>query len=71
VFLDTTVPEIKFDKEGICNFCKLHFEFQKFYPISKKKLFELKKQILNVKKIINMIVFVVLVEVGTVLIICI
>ena len=48
--LDTTVPEIKFDKEGICNFCKLHFEFQKFYPISKKKLFELKKQILERKK---------------------
>ena len=48
--LDTTVPEIKFDQEGICNFCKLHFEFQKFYPISKKKLLELKSKILNHNK---------------------
>ena len=31
--IDTTVTEIKFDQEGIGNFCKLHFEFQKFSPI--------------------------------------
>ena len=48
--LDTTVPQIKFDQNGVCNFCKLHFEFQKFYTISKKNLFRLKEQILKSKK---------------------
>ena len=33
--LDTTVPQIKFNQNGVCNFCELHFE-QKYYPISKK-----------------------------------
>ena len=47
--LDTTVPQIKFDQNGICNFCALHFEFQKFYPISKKNLYKLKKKILKKK----------------------
>jgi len=31
--LDTTVPNIKFDKNGICNYCKNHDELIKYYHI--------------------------------------
>ena len=47
--LDTTVPEIKFDKDGVCSFCKLHFNFRKFYPVSKNNLLKLKQKILKKK----------------------
>ena len=47
--LDTTVPQIKFDQKGVCNFCKLHFEFQKFYQFQKKNLYKLKKKIIKKK----------------------
>ncbi len=30
--LDTTVPEIKFDEHGVCNFCKLHDVMNQIYP---------------------------------------
>ena len=30
--LDTTVPEIIFDDDGVCNYCKIHQEILKEYP---------------------------------------
>ena len=42
--LDTTIPEIFFDKQGICNYCKINDEILKKYPageMGKKKLYDL------------------------------
>ena len=30
--LDTTVPEIFFDEQGVCNYCKINDEIMKEYP---------------------------------------
>jgi N-acetyl sugar amidotransferase len=30
--LDTTVPEIKFDEQGVCQYCKIYDELDKIYP---------------------------------------
>lgn len=30
--LDTSVPEIRFDEQGICNYCLIHDEQEKLYP---------------------------------------
>ena len=30
--LDTTVPEIFFDNNGVCNYCKINDEIMKKYP---------------------------------------
>ncbi|MBS3168420.1 N-acetyl sugar amidotransferase [Candidatus Woesearchaeota archaeon] len=46
--LDTTVPEIKFDDKGACNYCKIHDELEKKYPNDKngqKKLREIVEKI--------------------------
>ncbi len=46
--LDTTVPEIKFDEQGICNYCKIHDELEKKYPLGEegeKRLNEIVNQI--------------------------
>jgi len=32
--LDTTVPEIHFDKDGVCNYCKIHDELEKAHPLT-------------------------------------
>lgn len=34
--LDTTVPEIFFDDEGVCNYCKIHDELLKIYPFGEE-----------------------------------
>jgi N-acetyl sugar amidotransferase len=44
--LDTTVPDIRFDDKGICNYCKMHDELEKKYPLN-----ELGEQ--NFKKLIE------------------
>lgn len=39
--MDTTVPGIAFDKQGVCNFCKVHDRLEKQFPVNqrgKKKL---------------------------------
>ena len=30
--LDTTIPGIKFDEEGVCNYCAIHDEMERQYP---------------------------------------
>ena len=34
--LDTTVPGIRFDERGMCNFCKMHDELEKKNPLNKQ-----------------------------------
>lgn len=46
--LDTTVPGISFDENGVCNYCHLHDRFEEKYPLNekgKKKLEELINEI--------------------------
>lgn len=45
---DTTIPEIRFDENGVCNFCKVHDDLEKKYPLNeegKRKLNELVEEI--------------------------
>ena len=30
---DTSIPDIRFDDEGVCNFCKMHDELEKQFPL--------------------------------------
>jgi N-acetyl sugar amidotransferase len=30
---DTTIPDIRFDERGICQFCKIHDEMEELYPL--------------------------------------
>ena len=39
---DTTIPGIRFDERGVCNFCKRHDEMEKKFPLN-----ELGQQKLN------------------------
>jgi len=42
--LGTTVPDIRFDEKGVCNYCKIHDKFEEKYPLNengKEKLREL------------------------------
>lgn len=32
--MDTTVPGIQFDEQGVCNFCKIHDEMEKEFPLN-------------------------------------
>jgi len=32
--LDSSIPGIRFDDEGICNYCKIHDEMEKKYPLN-------------------------------------
>ena len=51
--LDTTVPEIKFDENGICNYCYLHDKLIKRYPLGEegnRLLTKLIEKIKNNKK---------------------
>lgn len=41
---DETVPNIKFDADGVCNFCHLFDRMEKRYPIDENKLQELVKR---------------------------
>lgn len=33
---DTTIPDIRFDEKGVCNFCKIHDEMVKIYPLGEE-----------------------------------
>ncbi len=33
---DTTIPGIKFDENGVCNFCHLHDKLEKLFPSGEK-----------------------------------
>ncbi len=47
---DTTISEIQFDSNGICNFCKIHDEMEIQYPIGKKGHKKLKQIITKIKE---------------------
>ena len=49
--LDTTVPEIIFDSEGICNYCKINDEIMKQYPAGSAGKNKLDKIIQKIKKV--------------------
>jgi len=40
-----TIPGISFDNDGICNYCHIHDEFEKSYPISEEIMDKLVKRI--------------------------
>lgn len=48
--LDSTVKGIVFDEQGICNYCKIHDELEKFYPLNEEG--EKKRQLIieDIKK---------------------
>lgn len=48
--LDTTVPEIEFDKEGVCNYCKLQEVLEKEYPQGKEAEKNLEQLLREIKE---------------------
>lgn len=48
--LDTTVPEIKFDQNGVCNYCKIYDLLEEEYPVGKKGKIDLGNLICNIKR---------------------
>ena len=51
--MDTTVKEIKFDEQGICNFCHIHDEMEEKYPLNEKGKRKLDQIINKIKKSVN------------------
>ncbi|MEZ4749293.1 MAG: N-acetyl sugar amidotransferase [Bdellovibrionota bacterium] len=47
---DTTIPEIRFDADGECNFCKLHDKMEKEYPLDEAGQAKFKAVLDRVKK---------------------
>jgi N-acetyl sugar amidotransferase len=47
--LDDTIPGIKYDINGVCNFCKIYDEMDKYYPIEKRDI-QLKDLVEKIKK---------------------
>jgi len=48
--LDTTVSNIQFDEDGVCNYCRIHDEMEKKYPLNElgqQKLNQLVNEIKN------------------------
>jgi len=45
--LDTTISDIKFDKNGVCNFCELHKTLENKYPIDETVLQQIIAEIKN------------------------
>lgn len=42
---DTTIPSIRFDDEGICNYCKIHDEMESKYPLDARGQEELERKV--------------------------
>jgi len=49
--MDTTVQDIKFDEEGVCNYCKLHDELERRYPLDDKTQQTLENIVDEIKKV--------------------
>lgn len=47
---DSSIQNIKFDHNGICQYCKIHDEMEKEYPFDENSLNNLKKIAKNIKK---------------------
>ena len=50
---DTTIPGIKFDKEGVCSFCHLQDRMEKIFPNDEKGNIIISKIISQIKKVNN------------------
>ena len=48
--MDTTVPSIRFDTDGVCNFCKLHDKLDKLYPLNEEGERQLHKIVERIKR---------------------
>ena len=47
---DTTIPGIRFDENGVCNFCHLHDKLEKMFPSGEKGKEHLRKMFDKIKK---------------------
>jgi len=47
---DTTMSEITFDENGVCNFCKLHDRFVEMYPLGEMGEQRINELIMQIKK---------------------
>ena len=47
--LDTTVPDIRFDARGVCNFCKIHDALEKQFPLDADGAIRLQKIVAEIK----------------------
>ncbi|MBI2463493.1 N-acetyl sugar amidotransferase [Candidatus Peregrinibacteria bacterium] len=47
---DTTIPEIVFDENGVCQFCKMHDLMEKMYPLNEQGEKNREKLIRKIKK---------------------
>jgi hypothetical protein len=48
--LDTTVPDIRFDAQGVCHFCHIHDELDKQFPLSDEGQTKLHDSVARIKK---------------------
>jgi len=48
--LDSTIPDITFDSDGICNYCKIHDEQEKKFPLNESGKQKLNQIIDEIKK---------------------
>ncbi|SVB74936.1 uncharacterized protein METZ01_LOCUS227790, partial [marine metagenome] len=47
---DTSIPEIQFDELGVCNFCKVHDEMEKLYPLNADGRYMLEQVVEKIKR---------------------
>ena len=47
---DTSIPEIQFDVQGVCNFCKVHDEMEKMYPLDEEGRNQLERIVEKIKR---------------------
>ena len=48
--MDTSVPNVRLDENGICNHCKLHDKLEKLYPLNEEGEKQLHKIVERIKK---------------------
>ena len=47
---DTTIPDIRFDENGVCNFCHIHDELDRMYPLNEHGKTLLENMIARIKQ---------------------
>ena len=47
---DTSIPDIRFDEQGICNFCHVHDELDRIYPLNEQGQAQLDNLVRKMKK---------------------
>lgn len=48
--LDTTIPEIRFDEKGVCQFCKIHDDLEREFPLNEDGQKKLNQFIEEIKR---------------------